>query len=53
MTDTQIAPTSSTPKINYTDISTMSLFNSTVHYTGSLSTLENLNINAACTFIWN
>jgi subtilisin-like proprotein convertase family protein len=52
MTDTQVNLTSTTPAINYTGISSMSLYNNTIHYNGTFSTLDTLTIGAACTFIF-
>jgi subtilase family serine protease len=51
MTDTQIGLTDQ-PAVLFQDFSTLSLNDCTVNYTGTLSTLNNLDIGVTATFNW-
>jgi hypothetical protein len=51
VTDTALTPTGG-PSIGYSNLSTLTLYTSTIYYTGTLTTLEALNINAGTTFYW-
>jgi subtilisin-like proprotein convertase family protein len=53
LTDTQDAPATGGPAIVYNNLPTLTLYNATTNYTGSLNTLQNLNLDTNETFNWN